>query len=104
MRPQTEANFLAQVLALLRLRGWRAAHFRGARSRAGWRTPCQADAKGFPDVLACRGRRCVALELKVGKNKLTPEQSQWLACLAAAGVEAWTVRPEDWPRLEAILA
>jgi hypothetical protein len=99
----TEAGFLAQALSLARLRGYRVAHFRPARTRSGWRTPCQADAAGFPDLLLLKGGRMLVAELKVGKGKLTPEQCLWIAAFEAAGVPAYVWRPDDWPAIEEVL-
>jgi hypothetical protein len=70
----TESEFLDQVLQYAKLRGWRSAHFRPAKTIDGWRTPVSGDGKGFPDLLLVRGDRVIVAELKVGKNKLTLEQ------------------------------
>ena len=73
--------FLEQVLALAQLRGWRRGNFRPAQIGRGWRTGVQADGKGFPDWLLIRPRaksRRVA-ELKVGRNRCTPEQERRLS-------------------------
>jgi len=101
LRAVTEADFLAQVIDLARLLGYRVAHFRPAFTARGWRTPVQGDGAGFPDlVLVGRGRVIVA-ELKRELGSVTPDQSSWLAAFAAAGVEAHVWRPRD---LEAIAA
>jgi hypothetical protein len=102
-----ESEFLEQVVALARLRGWRVAHFRPARTAQGWRTPVQGDGRGFPDLLLVRergDRRVIAAELKVGAGRPTIEQAEWLSAFAAAGVAAYTWRPDDWPEIEAVLA
>jgi Holliday junction resolvase len=60
-------------------------------------TPYQgARAKGWPDIFAVRGDRAVAMELKCGKNRLSSEQTSWLADLRAAGVETYIVYDVDW--------
>lgn len=56
----------------------------------GWRSPVQGAGRGFPDVLAIRGDRIIAAELKSDRGRLTDEQSQWLDALAAAGVPTFT--------------
>ncbi len=102
--PLTEAEFTAQVLELARLAGWRSAHFRPARTAAGWRTAVQGDGRGFPDLVLLRGAAIVAVELKVGRGKLRPEQAAWLAAFAEAGAAAFVWRPEDWPEIERVLS
>jgi hypothetical protein len=99
----TEAEFLGQVLALTRLCGWRTAHFRPARTVAGWRTAVAGDGRGFPDLLLLRGERIIAAELKVPPNKLAAEQEEWLAAFRAAGVPAFVWVPTDWAAIEAEL-
>lgn len=100
----TEEEFLAQVVALARLYHWRVAHFRPARTARGWRTPCQFDAAGFPDLILARGHqlgvgRVIAAELKVGRNALTNAQSAWLTHFLAAGIEAYVWRPGLWDEI-----
>lgn len=99
----TEREFMDQVAEFARLNGWRVAHFRPARTAHGWRTACQFDAAGWPDLLMVRGHVIVAAELKAGKNKVTPEQTAWLLVLGGAGVQARIWRPSDWPEIEATL-
>lgn len=55
--------------------------------------------KGFPDLVMVRGQRLIFAELKVGKNKLSAEQSQWIIDLTnlvsmEVAVYSWT--PKDW--------
>ena len=90
----TEAEFTTQLLEALALFGWRAVHFRPARTNHGWRTPLQGD-KGWPDIFAVRGPRALAAELKSGKGKVEPEQADWLSDLAAAGIETHVWRTTD---------
>lgn len=95
----TETEFLAQVLQLAKLRGWRTLHIRPGRTARGWRTPVQGDGVGFPDLLLIRGAVLIVAELKVGKNQTTPEQKEWLrAFLPFAKVRVWT--PADWEQIE----
>src|SRR5437763_860370 len=68
--PVTEAAFTRQVIALARLRGWRAAHFRPGRTARGWRTPVQGEGVGFLDLVLVRGR-VVWAELKSARGRLT---------------------------------
>lgn len=101
----SEAEFTSQVMAIAKLHGWRAMHIRPARTAKGWRTPVQGDGAGFPDLFAVHPKRGVMLfaELKVGRNKPTPEQAAWLDDLREtdAIVRVWT--DSDWPEIEAVL-
>lgn len=100
----SEAEFLKQVIAYAKLYGWRVAHFRPAKTQAGnWVTAVQGDGKGFPDLLLLRDREQVAAELKVGRNKTTQEQYDWLAAFTLAGVNAYVWYPKDWPEIERVL-
>jgi hypothetical protein len=93
----TEADLTAAVLELLDALGWRACHHRPARTSSGWRTPVQGPtATGWPDVVAVRGERIIAVELKVRCNRPTPAQVAWLEALGAAGVEAYVWTDTDW--------
>ena len=99
----TEAEFQRQVLQLARINGWRSAHFRPAKTARGWRTPCQGDAKGFPDlVLVKPGRpgRLLFVELKRLGAWLTGEQKDWIHALEDAGAQVFVWRPSDWPEIE----
>jgi hypothetical protein len=99
----TEAEFTKTVIAFAKLRGWRVLHIRPGRTSKGWRTPVQGDGVGFPDLLLLKGERIVVIELKVGKNRATPEQSAWLDAFHAAGAVARVFHPDDWERIEALL-
>jgi hypothetical protein len=92
----SEAEFTTQVIELLTLRGWKVAHIRPAKTARGWRTPYQGHI-GLPDIIAARGQSVLLAELKVGRNKPTPEQQEWLT---ASGGVLW--RPEDWDTIEDI--
>lgn len=98
--PASEAGFQVAVLRYARLRGWRVAHFRPARTVEGWRTAVSADGTGFPDLVLVRQGKLIVAELKSSKGTLTPEQEQWIRELHHAGVEVRVWRPEDWPEIE----
>lgn len=89
-----EIELQRRVEALLAVHGWTYLHVRDARRQ---------NLKGFPDILACRGDRLLAAELKTKRGKVTPDQLHWLAVLKAAGVEAFLWRPADWPQIEEVL-
>ncbi len=88
-----------QVLDLLRLLGYRTAHFRSVLVQTAkgprYMTPVSGDGKGFPDVVACGRGRVVFLELKSGKGRLSPEQRLWRDELQAAGADWLLVGDDD---------
>lgn len=89
-RPISEAEFTSQVVRLFSLYGWKVCHIRPAKTAKGWRTAYEGHA-GLPDIIAARGGVIIMAELKVGKNKPTADQREWLE---ASGSPVW--RPEDW--------
>ena len=89
----TEAEFTSQVIDLFRLHGWMVCHIRPAKTAKGWRTPYQGDA-GLPDIIASCLGRTVMIELKVGRNKPTRQQREWID--ASGGMVAY---PGDWEEL-----
>lgn len=105
IRPLSEAEFLGQVIDLAHLNGWLVAHFRPMRkANGGWETPCQADAKGFPDLFMVHPlRHRLAAELKVGRNRVTPEQDRWLDAMEVAGIPAFVWTPDEWDEIESVL-
>lgn len=93
----TEAELTSAVLELLDVLGWIAVHTRAARTAHGWRTPLQGpSSRGWPDIAAVKGNRFLVAELKVGKNRATPEQMHWLVALAGSGAEAFIWTEHDW--------
>jgi hypothetical protein len=96
----SERDFQTAVVDLARLKGWRVAHFRPAQTSKGWRTPVEADGKGFPDLVLARAGRVILLELKSARGRVSPEQGEWLKAL---GGSAYVIRPADWNELQVIL-
>jgi hypothetical protein len=93
----SEDDLKASVIDTFHIFKWRVAHFRPALTSKGWRTPVQADGKGWPDLFATRGPRAIVAELKSEKGRPTPEQEQWLADLASVPcIEVFVWRPSDW--------
>jgi Holliday junction resolvase len=85
-RPMTEAQLQGAVMELARLLGWKSFHvWISIRSNP-----------GFPDIVACRGERLLAIELKSRIGKVSAAQEEWLSALAAAGAETYVWRPADW--------
>lgn len=99
----SESEFLDQVIALAHVYRWFCVHFRPARTADGWRTAVSGDGKGWPDVFAVSGSQRWAAELKVGKNKPTGEQTEWLKRLETAGIPAYLWTEIDWPEIESVL-
>lgn len=100
----TERDLTSQVLQLARLRGWRSAHFLPARtSSGGWHTAVQGDGVGFPDLVLVRKGVVIVAELKVGKNRPTPEQTAWLEAFRQAGVMAYLWTERHWSEIERVL-
>lgn len=90
-----ERDLQSQVMALLKVNGWLAYHTYDSRRSA----------PGFPDIVATKGRRLLALELKTATGKVTIEQYQWLMALGSvAGGEAYVVRPKDVDAIAEIVA
>jgi hypothetical protein len=103
----SEADFMDQVIRYARLMGWRVAHFRKVRVQRGngsvyWETPVAADGKGFLDLVLVRDR-VVVVELKVGTNKPTREQDEWITAWTRAGVETYVWKPSMWAEIEKVL-
>lgn len=104
MKRATESGFLGTVVEYAKYRGWRTAHFRPARTATGWRTPCQGDAKGWPDLVFVRSGRIIFAELKMPKGKLSQEQLAWLEALRQTPFEVYVWTPNEWPEIEKVLA
>lgn len=94
-----EKELQAAVIDCARIFGWRIAHFRSVPVRRGsstvWQTPVQADGAGFPDLVLVR-ERVLFVELKVGRNVLSTEQTAWINALRTAGEEARIWTDNDW--------
>ncbi len=95
MPKQSEKSFMAQVVALAKLRGFIVYHTFDSRRSV----------KGFPDCCFARRSdgRLIFAELKSDHGRLTPEQEMWLAVLRATEAEIYVWRPCDWADVERIL-
>jgi hypothetical protein len=81
-----EAGFLAGVLKLAALRGWKAYHTHDSRRSAA----------GFPDLTLVKRGRLIFAELKRDGQRPKPDQDVWLAALSeCGGVETYVWRPAD---------
>lgn len=112
----SERQFTRDVIKLAQEYGWTAAHFgntvrvvRRSKGKAGdvaatagaFVIPDKG-AVGFPDLVLCRERVLYA-ELKVGKNRLTPAQKEWVERLRQAGQEVYEWWPRHLPAIEYVL-
>ena len=97
---------VGRLVDLLHVYQYKVAGFRRARTKDGWRTPCLADAKGFPDLIAfrhgLRGRR-IAIEAKIRPDTLRPGQRDWLKELEACGFEVYEVTSENEEEMQEVL-
>jgi len=93
-----EAQFTKLVIDLAAMYGWHVTHFRPAQMKSGkWATPLQGDA-GFPDLVLVHdalGGGVIFAELKVGNNRLSAGQQQWIDRLQNAKAETYVWRPHD---------
>lgn len=86
-RQRREAAFQKSVEDLLTLKRWRIYHTRNSRGSH----------PGFPDIIAVRGSRLLALELKVYPNRPTKAQIDWLEALnGVEGCEGRVCYPDQW--------
>lgn len=102
-RQQTERELQEAVTTLARMLGYSVAHFNDSRRQVRPRVFVgDRDAKGWPDLVLCRGRLIIA-ELKREDGKLTTAQRQWIDALSLAGAEVCVWRPSDWDEIVAVL-
>ncbi len=91
----SEREFTDYLIGVAQDYGFRVAHFRPGMTKDGqWVTAVQGDGKGWPDLFLVRGRTALVAELKVKKNKPTPEQLEWLDAFRAAGIPAYVWHPD----------
>jgi len=101
----TENELQNNILDLAKIFHWRRAHFRPAMTKHGWRTPVQADGKGFPDLVLLKPPRLILAEVKRQDTKPNEHQLEWLHDFAEVpGVEVYTWKPLDWDEIVATLA
>ena len=99
-----ESDLTRAVIELAQALGWKVMHIRPAQNARGdYRTPIAGDGKGWPDLFMVhpgeqRGyvRAPLAVELKVGRNKPSDAQLDWLDWLEEAGCFAVVWREQDW--------
>jgi len=91
----TEKQLMAALVDVFERFGWLVYHTFDSRRSA----------PGFPDLVAVKGERLLAIEVKAQDGRVTPDQRVWLSALAAVpGVACYVVRPaDDLSELVAIL-
>lgn len=104
----SERELQDTVIEMAQRLGWLVAHFRPAKTEKGWRTPVEADGKGFPDLVLVRvdpnGGRVIFAELKREGEKPNADQRMWLGTLKGCrGVETFVWRPSDLDAIEEAL-
>lgn len=99
--PLTESQFQAQVVELAHVCGWRVLHVRRSIGK-GQRWTTSTSITGWPDLFLFRAGEVFVVELKTDDptSQPTPEQTECLADLTAAGIETHLWRPSDWPTIE----
>lgn len=90
----SERDWQETVIALLRAHHWLCYHtYDARRSRP-----------GFPDIIAIRGWRILAVELKAETGRISAAQREWLDAFAATGhAESYVWRPRDWDQIARIV-
>jgi hypothetical protein len=86
---EPEYAFMRRILQYLTLRGWDFVYhvWDATHSPA-----------GFPDIIALRDGRGLALEVKSQHGDVKPRQRAWVAQFdKVPGFMAAVVRPSDWP-------
>ena len=100
-----EAEFEAALVDLAHTFGWAAVGFRPARTNKGWRTPVKWDGKGWPDLVLTHPKHGVIFaELKTGRGRLSPEQTEWQTRLGDAGQRVFVWRPADSDGIACLLS
>ncbi len=96
--PISEEQFLDLIIETAHTYGWVVAHFRPAMLKDGsWRTAVSADGKGFPDCILVRPPKCLFVETKSEKGKVSPEQKEWGEILKQCpGIEYYLWRPSQF--------
>ncbi len=94
VREPSEREFMSIVIDLAKLRRWFVYHTHDSRRSVA----------GFPDLVLLRPPTLIVAELKVGKNRVTPEQNLWLNLFEEANVAAYVWTPRDWAEIESVLS
>jgi hypothetical protein len=95
----SEAAYQRRIIDAAAALGWRAAHFRPARTARGWRTPLEGHA-GLPDLVLAKAGSVILAEVKSERGRLGRGQAAWLEQLGEHG-RLW--KPQSWPEVLAEL-
>lgn len=99
----THDEWQDQVVDLARILGWKHLHVRKSIGK-GRKWTTTTNRVGWPDLFLWHPRHgFVAIELKVGRDKATPEQLEVLGELVTAGAVVAVAYPEDLDSVKAIL-
>lgn len=99
----SHAEWQQQVVDLAHLLGWEHLHVRKSIGK-GKRWTTATNVVGWPDLFLWHPRRgFLAVELKVGRDVPTGEQSAVLASLAEAGARTMVAYPADLDALTELL-
>jgi len=100
----THEEWQAQVVDLAQVLGWRHLHVRRTIGR-GRKWTTSTNRVGWPDLFLWHPRRgFAAVELKVGRDKPSEEQTAVLAELEAAGARVLVAYPADLEALRDLLS
>jgi hypothetical protein len=100
--PVPEREFQKTLVSVLEVFGYEVNHTFPLRTQHGWRTGTTA--VGWPDLLAIRVPRMLAIEVKGAHTPLEEAQRAWLSMLSEIPcVRAWVIRPTDpdWADVQA---
>lgn len=102
----SERDYQRRIEALAKRLGYLCNHVNKA-TVAGGRFITPTSHAGFPDLWLLREGRLIVFEVKsesAAPSAVKAAQKEWIRLLqSVAGVEAYVVRPSDWPHVEALL-
>lgn len=96
----SETDWQKVLTNFMEERGWIVNHIGRARTASGdWVTPTTSS--GWPDLLALRGPRLLAVEVKDRRKPVDPAQVAWLLAFSLQPTaNAWVLRPTmDWQEI-----
>lgn len=93
-----ERQYQRTLVETLETFGYEVSHSYPLQTKmGGWQTGNTA--KGWPDLVAARVPRLLAIEVKSATGRIPDEQRAWLSIFAGIpSARAWCLRPtDDWP-------
>lgn len=95
----SEDDWLSLIVEVATLQGWLVFHALPARTRRGVRTAMMGH-QGFVDLVLCKGRWVVFVELKTELGRVALHQRTWLDRLEAAQrVQTYVWRPSQFDQI-----